>query len=80
MYSFDIGKQESAIWNPGATGGFPSVTYSSADGQKITIIQLQCSKDGSSDFDALGEGPTNTYKFRLTDKCACWGGCSAGRK
>ncbi|UJR08149.1 hypothetical protein I4U23_012425 [Adineta vaga] len=73
-YSFSIGLQNSAQWNPGAgLGSIPSVTY--IDGQKQTNVQLQCSTDGSEQFEALGESPTNFYKFRLTHKCACWDGC-----
>ena len=79
-YSFDIGVQDSATWSAGATGGFPSVTYTSANREKTTIIQMQCAKDDTNDLEALGEGPTNTYKFRLTHKCACWDGCSSSRK
>ncbi|CAF1007924.1 unnamed protein product [Adineta ricciae] len=73
-YSFSIGLQNSASWNPGTgLGSLPSVTYS--DGAKQASVTLQCSTDGSESLEALGESPTNFYKFRLTHKCACWDGC-----
>ncbi|CAF1285472.1 unnamed protein product [Adineta steineri] len=73
--SFSLGKQESVKWNPGAgLGSIPSITYT--EGPKVVTVTLVCSTDGSEDFDALGESPTNNYKFRLTHKCACWDGCA----
>ena len=72
-YRFAIGSQESAQWNEGAgLGSSPSITYTS--GEKITIVNLACGGD-TVQLEALGENPTNNYKFRLTHKCACWDGC-----
>ncbi|CAF3522807.1 unnamed protein product [Rotaria socialis] len=75
-YSFSIGKQETAKWNPGGIGGYPTVTYT--DGPKTLIVTLVCSKNGSDELEALGESSTNNYKMRLTNKCACWDGCGGG--
>ncbi|CAF1623616.1 unnamed protein product [Rotaria magnacalcarata] len=72
-YSFSIGKQESAKWNPGGIGGSPSVTYT--DGPKTLVVTLVCAKDGTDELEPLGEATTNNYKMRLTNKCACWDGC-----
>lgn len=73
---FTLGTQDSASWNPGtAIGANPLVTYSY--GAKKVIVELVCAKSGPGDFEALGENPENTFKFRLTNKCACWDGCSS---
>jgi hypothetical protein len=75
LYTFPLGTQESAVWNAGAgLGSLPSVTYSS--GEKRVAVTLECVRDGTKGFEALGEDPMNYYKFRLTHKCACWDGCS----
>ena len=72
--AFPLGTQNSAQWSPGGLGGYPSISYS--NGEKQTIVTLQCSIDGTSEFEVLGEAPINVYKFRLTDRCACWNGCT----
>ncbi|CAM4883261.1 unnamed protein product [Rotaria socialis] len=72
-YSFSIGKQDTAKWNPGGIGGSPTVTYT--DGPKTLVVTLVCSKAGTDELEALGESSTNNYKMRLTNKCACWDGC-----
>jgi hypothetical protein len=69
-----LGKQESASWNPGSIlNDLPSINYVYAD--KNVNVLLQCSTEGNNEFEAFGENPINTYKFRLTHKCACWNGC-----
>jgi hypothetical protein len=74
IFAFPIGEQNSAQWNPGASlESLPSVSY--LYGVKTSIVTLQCSTDESNIFEALGEDPINTYKFRLTNRCACWNGC-----
>ncbi|UJR38145.1 hypothetical protein I4U23_030823 [Adineta vaga] len=76
--TFVLGKQDSAKWNAGAgAGSFPTISYS-FDEKKVQV-ELECMDKAVSQLDALGEGPTNFYKFRLQSKCACWNGCkSAG--
>ncbi len=75
-YSYTLGTQASALWNPGAeTGGIPSVAY--IYGEKTVVVLLQCSTTGTEEFEILGEDPINVYIFRLTHKCACWDGCSS---
>ncbi|CAF3734598.1 unnamed protein product [Adineta steineri] len=72
--SFSLGKQESVKWNPGAgLASLPSISYS--EGFKQVTVTLQCSTDGSENFEAFGESPVNNYKFRLIHKCACYDGC-----
>jgi hypothetical protein len=74
MYSFNLGTQDSAKWNPGTDlDELPSISYS--HGEKHDIVQLVCSTDGINRFEVLGESPENIYTFRLTHKCACWDGC-----
>ncbi len=76
QFTYAIGTQESASWNPGTgTNDSPSVSYS--NGEKRVIVSLECSVTGVEKFEALGESPTNTYTFRLTHRCACWDGCSS---
>ncbi len=76
IFQFALGTQESAVWSAGAgLGNIPQVSYSS--GEKQVIVLLQCPVAGEEQFEALGENPINTYKFRLTHKCACWNGCSS---
>lgn len=61
------------MWNPGSGfGQQPTITYTL--NEKQTIVTLVCGGD-QPEFEALGENPMNTYKFRLTHKCACWDGC-----
>jgi hypothetical protein len=75
LYTFIIAKHDSVTWSSGAgLGSLPSITYSYMD--KKTVVQLQCGVDSDNLLEALGEEPTNNYKFRLTHKCACWNGCS----
>ncbi len=72
--TFIIGTQNSVRWSDGAgLGQNPSVIYS-AD-TKISVVELICSTDETNTLEALGEGPPEIYKFRLTTKCACWNGC-----
>jgi hypothetical protein len=74
--TFTLGKQESASWNPGSgSNDIPSVNY--VYGAKKVDVLLQCSSEGDNEFQAFGEDPVNTFKFRLTHKCACWNGCSS---
>ena len=74
-YTFTLGKQESASWNPGSDfDGIPSINYAYGD-KKVSVL-LQCSPEGNNEFQAFGEDPINNYKFQLTHKCACWNGCS----
>ena len=74
-YGFVLGTQESSVWDDRTSliGGSLSILYNSGD-KKLTVL-LECSRSGS-EFEALGEGETNNYKFRLQDKCACFDGCS----
>lgn len=72
-FQFALGTQDSAKWNPGDAGSNPTVSYT--DGSKLVRVELICSEDVRGDLIALGENPMNTYKFRLTSKCACWNGC-----
>ncbi|CAF1660449.1 unnamed protein product, partial [Adineta ricciae] len=74
QFTFILGKQESAEWNPGrGLGTNPSITYTYDT--KQASIQLMCATDETNQLEVLGEGPTNFYKFRLINKCACWDGC-----
>lgn len=76
QFTFTLGTQESARWNPGTgINDSPSVNYEYAD-KRVSVL-LQCSTEGNNEFQAYGEDPINTYKFRLTHKCACWNGCSS---
>lgn len=76
LYQFALGTQESAQWDAGAgLGGKPTVSYSTGD--KQVQVNLICDRDASTpELEALGESPTNFYKFQLTHKCACWDGCA----
>ncbi|CAF1391224.1 unnamed protein product [Adineta steineri] len=72
--TFILAKQDSAEWDAGAgTGANPSIWYTL--GTKRVSVELVCATDESNQLEVLGEGPINTYKFRLTNKCACWNGC-----
>ncbi len=72
--AFIIGTQNSVQWSEGAgLGQNPSVSYSA--GPKTSVVELICSTDETNTLEALGEGPPEIYKFRLTTKCACWNGC-----
>ncbi|CAF0927207.1 unnamed protein product [Rotaria sp. Silwood1] len=73
QYSFSLGTQESASWNPGGLGSGPSVTYSA--GEKTVVVILECVTDGTNELEALGEPSINYYKLNLKNKCACWDGC-----
>jgi len=75
QYTFILGKQDSTVWNPGAgLGSTPFVSYTY--NEKKVSVSLQCGTDKDNELEALGEDPVNTFKFRLTHKCACWNGCS----
>ncbi len=75
IFAFVLGKQESAQWDAGAVlGGTPSVSYS--EGTKKVEVKLECPAGSEpEEFEALGENPQETYKFRLKHKCACWNAC-----
>jgi hypothetical protein len=73
--TFALGTQESTLWDLGS-GEDDSVSVSYVYGDKKVNISLQCSMEGNNEFQAFGEGPINTYKFRFTHKCACWNRCS----
>jgi hypothetical protein len=75
IFTFVLGRQESAQWDAGAPlGGTPSVSYS--DGSKRVNVRLECPVGSEpEEFEILGEDPIETYKFRLKHKCACWNGC-----
>jgi hypothetical protein len=45
--------------------------------ERISYVYLNCSIDGSEEFEVLGEDPIRTYKFRLTHICACWDACNS---
>ncbi|CAF0825271.1 unnamed protein product [Adineta steineri] len=71
---FSLGEQESAIWNPGeGPDDSPSITYRS--GIREASVTLICATDETNKLEVLGEDPEDYYKFRLTNKCACWNGC-----
>jgi hypothetical protein len=71
-----LGLHETARWNPGAgLGSNPTVTYTA--GEKTVIVTLECKRSDPDEFEALGEEPINTYKFRLATKCSCWDGCGS---
>ena len=72
-FQFALGKQDSARLEAGGLGSTPYLTYSF--GQKNVRVDLECKRDGSTEFEALGEGPENNYKFRLAHLCSCWDGC-----
>ncbi len=72
--TFVLGRQDSAKWDAGAGPGTnPTISYSFD--AKQALIELQCATDETNQLEAIGEGPINVYKFRLTNKCACWDGC-----
>ena len=72
---FVLGTQAKAVWSQGAgLGSTPSISYS--EGLKQVQVSLVCSDSTTPEFEVLGESPINTYKFRLTHKCACWDGCA----
>jgi hypothetical protein len=71
---FPLGTQGSAKWNPGGGLGIvPSISYSL--GPKQVQVSLVCSDSTTAEFEPLGESPINTFRFRLTHKCACWDEC-----
>lgn len=73
--TYILGVQESVFWSPGSgEGAMPSVTYTY--GTRTVVIGLQCSTTGVDEFEVIGEDPMLVYIFRLTNKCACWDGCS----
>ncbi len=75
MFTFILGKQDSAKWDDGSRLGVaPSISYSF--NTKIVYVELVCSSSEIEEFEALGEDPQETYTFRLTHKCACWNGCN----
>ena len=72
--TFTLGTQESAWWDVGYEGNdVASLNYMYGD-KKVNVI-LQCSSEGNNEFQAYGEDPVNTFKFKLTHKCACWNEC-----
>jgi len=74
QFIYALGTQESAQWSEGDSSDVPpSVSY--YHGEKHVIVDLVCSTNGTNRFEALGEDPINVYRFRLTDKCACWNRC-----
>ena len=74
LYGFILGTQDSAKWNPGTElDELPSISYSHEE--RNDVVQLVCSNEGINRLEMLGESPKNTYKFRLTHRCACWNGC-----
>jgi len=75
QFTLSLGTQESAKWSAGnGTSSAPTVSYTYQERQ--VVVELICSTNGTSLFEAFGENPRNTFKFRLTDKCACWDGCT----
>ncbi len=76
IFTFPVGIQDTARWDAGAgLGSNPTITYT-APQDKITRVTLECKRSGPDEFEALGEEPLNTYKFRLAHRCACWDECS----
>lgn len=75
LYQFALGTQESTQWDArSGLGDKPSVSYST-NGKQVQVT-LICDRDASTpELEALGENPTNFYKFTLIHKCACWDGC-----
>ncbi|CAF1085215.1 unnamed protein product [Adineta ricciae] len=74
--TFILGKQDSAKWNEGAGAGTnPTIEYTFE--LKHVTVELQCTDSATAELEALGESPTNNYKFRLLSKCSCWNGCKA---
>ena len=73
QFTFPLGLQQTAVWNAGNSTIPPTVSYGYQD--RRVIVQLICSTNGTRTFEAFGEGPQHTFKFRLTDKCACWNEC-----
>jgi hypothetical protein len=76
--TFPLGTQESAKWTAGnGTSSAPTVSYTYEE--KQVIVELICSTNGTNLFEVFDENPINTFKFRLTDKCACWNECTGKR-
>ncbi len=75
--SFIIGTQESAQWNGGTNTTAPTVSYTYLT--KRVTVELICSTNGTNLLEAFGENPFNTFKFRLTHRCACWNQCRGKR-
>jgi hypothetical protein len=74
VYTFILATQDGAKWDAGAGPGTnPSILYTYND--KLVSVELICSDKTNAELEAIGEGPQNNYKFRLTHKCACWNGC-----
>jgi hypothetical protein len=73
QFTYVLGTQASAQWDAGSPGNNPTISYS-ADPKKVQV-ELVCQEGSPGDVQAVGEGPDNYYKFRLTGKCACWNGC-----
>jgi hypothetical protein len=69
LLTFVIGKQDTAKLN--VTGPNPTIIYT-VD-MKTTQVELVCSNGSTNNFEAFGQGPVETYKFRLTSKSSCWG-------
>ena len=76
LFTFPIAIQNTARWEvSGGLGSNPTIIYTAPEG-KTTRVVLECKRSGDAEFEALGEEPINTYKFRLAHKCSCWDGCS----
>jgi hypothetical protein len=73
QFTYPLGMQQSTKWTAGNVTIAPTVSYTYE--QKKVIVELICSTNGTSLFEVFDESPINTFKFRLTDKCACWNGC-----
>lgn len=72
--SLRLSTHENAKWNAKFDiDDVPSITYTSFN--RTTIVELVCPDDDVSLFEVLNDTSINTYKFRLTHKCACWDGC-----
>jgi len=76
-FTFILGKQDSAKWDAGVGATNPMLSYSYKE--KNVQIEMNCAQDKTTpELEALGEGPQNFYKFKLTSKCACYNGCKSG--
>ena len=73
-FRFALGTQDTAQWNPGASGtDLPSI--SSTANVKRTEVFLVCSNNSIATLEALGEKPVKVDQLRLIHPCACWNGC-----
>ncbi len=70
------GYHETAKWiDESGTGENLTIQYMTSE--RISIVFLNCSTDGTEKFEVLGEYPMLFYNFRLTHKCVCWDGCNS---